>query len=86
MFRNRTSHIIPFQREAILISLYEACGHRPTATSDAAALTDTVLAKLIPAQASGGSIDRSSVITITSEVLKRFDAAAYMHYSAYHPL
>lgn len=80
------SHIVPFQRDALFLSLYEACRHRQSAVSDAAALTDTVLAKLIPSQVVRGSIDRKVIALTASAVLKQFDAAAYTHYLAFHPL
>ncbi len=70
----------------LFLSIYDACRHRKTAISDATALADTVLGKLLPAYVSRGVIQRTDIVGVTSEVLKRFDAVAQVHYLAFHPL
>lgn len=74
-----------FSRDALFISLYESCRHRPTASTDATGLTDTVIAALLNAT-SDGLVSVEQIIRTTIEVLQRFDTAAAVQYEAYHPL
>lgn len=81
------SRIIPFSRDTLFLSIYDACRHRPEAISDAAALTDTVLGKLVAmTRGTAGALMRETITTITADTLQRFDSAAHVHYRAYHPL
>jgi len=75
----------PFQRDILFISVYEACKHRKQAVADAKALTDTIIGRLL-GKVSEASVSRGDVISVTAEVLKRFDKAAATHYTAYHRL
>lgn len=84
--QNGTSHITPFSRDLLFLSIYESCRHRTQAAADAAALTDTVIAKLHRLQESPGSLDRDTIVLAASETLKAFDAVACVHYLAFHPL
>ena len=85
--RDATSHIVPFQRDILFLDIYDACRHRQAPSSNAAALTDTVLSKLLASRRfTGGIIDRNAIVEVTSVTLKLFDAAAYTHYLAFHPL
>ena len=81
-----TSHIVPFQRDVFFLSIYEALRHRKSGASDASALTDTVLGKLLAGQANQGLIQRQTIVRTASDVLKRFDKAAHVQYMAFHPL
>ena len=83
--RDTQGKLSPFLRDRLLISLHTSCAHRPTALSDAIALTDTVLAHLRALQ-QHGSIESDQITETALEVLKRFDNAAYVHYHAFHPL
>jgi transcriptional repressor NrdR len=85
IYRRDLTHLEPFQRDKLFISIYEACRHRKTAETDARALTDTILAKL-RGKMQDASVDRMQLLTVTSEVLKRFDQAASTAYRAFHPL
>ncbi len=80
------SHIVPFERDMLFLSIYEACRHRKNAVSDAASLTTTVLSKLQMIATSNGAIQRNDIVRVTSETLKLFDNASAVHYLAYHPL
>lgn len=84
--RDRTSHIIPFNRDQLFVSIYDACRHRATAVQDAGALTDTVVRKLIATSIADGVIDRESVVAHTHTTLRAFDMAAGVQYIAFHPL
>jgi len=77
--------IEPFQRDVLFTSILESCKHRKTAISDATALTSTILSRLRP-HMKGAVIDRDQLVTTAQQILKRFDKAASVHYSAYHRL
>ena len=76
MVQSSTSHITPFQRDKLFLDIYDACRHRSNAISDATALTDTVLSKLLALRASQGLIQRDTLVKITDSVLKQFDRSA----------
>ena len=80
------SHIVPFARDVLYLSIYESCRHREAAATDASALTDTILSKLIPAKVAGGLLQRADIVRIASETLRRYDRAALVQYQAFHPL
>lgn len=72
-----------FQRDKLMLSIYDAVKHRKTAQTDASALTDTVISKVL-ARANAGAITQAEITQITHATLKAFDAAAATHYLAYH--
>ncbi len=76
---------LPFQRELLFVSIYESLRHRPQAAKEAKALTDTILAQLLP-QATSATLTRENIVTTTSKTLKNFDGAAHSHYLAFHPM
>jgi len=82
-FKGTGSHIIPFDRDRLFLSLYEACKHRPDPIQDAGALSDTIINKLLTGNQSG-LITRSVLIATVTAALQRFDRAACTHYAAYH--
>lgn len=79
------SHIVPFNRDLLYLSIYDACRHRKLAVTDATALTDTILSKL-PSRAQQGLITRDDIVKLAQETLAHFDQAAAVHYAAFHPL
>ena len=83
-FKNDTSHIIPFDRDTLFVSLLEACKHRPNAIQDATALTDTVIAKLLAHSQARGLIARNELVATAAAALRRFDHTACTYYLAYH--
>ena len=83
--QDRLSHIMPFQREVLFLSIYDACKHRPKAISDASALTDTVLSKLQEHNENNkGLLTRDVISKTAADILKTFDNTAYVHYFAFH--
>jgi transcriptional regulator NrdR family protein len=74
-----------FQRDQLLLDIHAAVLHRKTAQNDATALTDTVIARILP-QSSHGSITTIQIIEIVQQTLSAFDHAAATHYTAYHPV
>jgi hypothetical protein len=67
----------------MLLDLYDCLRHRKTALLDATALTNTILGRLLPL-ITNASLQRSDIITVTTEMLKNFDHPAQVHYQAYH--
>ncbi len=85
--QDRKSHIMPFQRDKLFLSIYDACKHRPTALIDASALTETVISNLLKnQQPNHGLVQKVTIAENVINTLKHFDNAAYVHYSAYHSL
>lgn len=80
-----TGGLEPFSRDKLFLSLYDSCRHRPTAQTDATALTSTVIAKLLTSL-KDATLSRQTIITTANAVLKNFDHAANVHYTAYHPI
>ena len=72
-----------FSREKLFLSIFRSCGHRTRPIEDATALTDTVVARLL--KDGKAQLSRSEIITVTTLILKRFDKAAAVQYTAYHP-
>ena len=85
LFKHSEKRAEPFQRDILFVSVYESCRHRKQAVAQAAALTDTVLGRL-RSKIHEASLTRDDVISVTADVLRRFDKAAYSAYLAYHPL
>jgi len=83
---NRTSHIVPFNRDLLFLSIHEACKHRKNAVADASALTVTIIGKILTMRTERALIDRETIVQAASGILKQFDRAAYTHYLAFHPL
>jgi transcriptional regulator NrdR family protein len=84
LFKNDNAHVEPFSRDKLLISVHHSLKHRKDAAVASTALTDTILNKLM-AQIEHASLTRSQVIDITNEVLKKFDKASSISYTAFHP-
>jgi transcriptional repressor NrdR len=72
-----------FNRDKLFLSLHHVCQHRPTATQDAAGLTDTVIKKLgqLP---DDGIISVASIVRTVQVALNRFDQVASLQYQALH--
>ena len=75
----------PFQREKLLLSIYDALRHRKQPVEDATALTKTAISKLV-SSINSATITRHQIINSTAAILKQFDHAAYIQYTAFHPL
>lgn len=74
----------PLKRDKLFVSVYDSLRHRKTALNDATALTDTIINRLYAKHSA--QIEKADVIKISSEVLKKFDKAGYVYYSAYHSI
>jgi len=84
LVRDQSGALQPFSHLKLFLSLYKSCEHRKTALSDAEALTDTVIKKLLGRSATSPAIDRQLIIQTTLVALNRFDRAASSHYQAFH--
>ena len=80
----KNSGLQPFSRDKLFLSLYNSCRHRPTALSDASALTDTVVKRLLDVVDQNGGLEDSAIARTVQVALNRFDKAASSHYAAYH--
>ena len=76
------SHLKPFSRDKLFMSLYGSCQHRKTALEDARGLTDTITGKLSD-YINDGVIGKSDLVQVVQVALNRFDKAASVHYAAY---
>lgn len=81
--RYTQGHLRPFNRDKLYVSVLRACGHRKQGVQDAAALTATIIASICR-ESSGPVITTAQIITPALQALQRFDAAAGVHYRAYH--
>lgn len=77
------SKVEAFSRDKLLITVFDSLKHRKSAYSDAAALTDTIIAKVLNA-ISGPGVDLKEITIITEQTLSDFDHAAATHYRAYY--
>jgi transcriptional regulator NrdR family protein len=78
-------HISPFSRDKLYLSIWSALGHRNDAVSAASALTATIIASLRKTAVTP-RLDYIEIIKTATAVLRRFDIAASIQYSAYHKL
>lgn len=79
------SSLQPFSRDKLLVSVYESCKHRKGALEAATALTQTIIARLLPLVVDA-SVRREDIIQAVMKTLQHFDTAAAIHYQAYHPM
>lgn len=76
-------HSKPFSRDKLFVSIHESCKHRKDALADATALTDTIIARLLP-QIQDATLTKEKIRHSSAEILERFDKPAAVHYRAYH--
>lgn len=81
--KTASGNLTPFLRDKLFVSVFLSVSHRKTALSDATGLTDTILANILTLKHSG-VITIAEIIELSSKTLKRFDLAAYVHYTAHH--
>lgn len=85
-FKPKSGKLQPFSRDILFVSVLDSLKHRKAAVSDATALTDASLAKLMVCMDSSGAIDRDSLTFQVQLLLHRFDPAAGVQYAAFHPV
>jgi transcriptional regulator NrdR family protein len=80
-----TSGLQPFLRDKLLLSVHKSLEHRPDSTTDASAITATIVSQL--GQLSDkGLITSKQIIKTVQETLDNFDKPAAVHYAAFHKL
>lgn len=78
--RTRHKRLQAFSRDVLFLSVLDSLAHRKTALSDATALTDTILTRILAQKEA--IIEITYLINITAEVLYRFDRTASAVYKA----
>lgn len=73
----------PFTKEKLFLSIHKSCKHRITAVDDAAALTDTVIAKLVRT-GTQSVILAQQLAELVHATLSNFDSASAVQFAAYH--
>lgn len=74
------NYLEPFSRDKLFISIKDACAHRKTSLSDATAITDTVLARIL--LLNKAEITKSEIVSIAKPIISRFDKTAGEVYAA----
>lgn len=85
LITKKSGKLEDFVKEKLLFSIYNSLGHRQDAIGDSIAITETVMTSLLKTLKTP-VINRNHLIKTTSEVLKRFDKPASVHYLAYYPV
>ena len=80
--KDAESNLTPFDRDRLFLSIYESCRHRPSANTDAKALTATIISNLLSLLDSK-PLDKQQIITVSLGVLGNFDTAAATIYKAF---
>ncbi len=75
----------PFDPDRLYISIYESMRHRKQSYQDARGIYGTVLTNIIH-NLENASIDRDEIVQIITKILRRFDQASSVQYSAFHPI
>lgn len=79
---NRNSKIQAFQRDKLFLSIKDSLSHRKNSLTEASALTDTVLSRILTLKR--GLISTSDIFVIVHGIIKRFDPTAAAVYKAKH--
>lgn len=79
---NRDSKIEAFQRDKLLLSIKDSLSHRKNSLTEASALTDTVLSRILTQKTA--QISFTLICAQTYDVLMRFDKTAAAVYIAIH--
>ncbi len=73
----------PFMRDRLFVSLLASLQHRKTAVSDAGALAETIMQKLM-IEIKDGQTTPAAIARVAHVALNRFDKPASVHYQAMH--
>lgn len=74
----------PYNRDQLLMDIYEACKHRTKPAEDAQALVLTITSDIVRVVDERGTIGQDKVTETIKTVLQRFDPVAATVYAAYH--
>lgn len=81
--KKRSGALEYFERDKLYLSIYRSCEHIPGAVSTATDLTQTVIARLMRKKPMSPIISSFDIAATTSEVLKRYNAAANIKYLSF---
>lgn len=79
-----TGSLKPYNRDQLLMNVYEACKHRLKPVEDAQALVLTITSDIVRAVDERGTISQDKVSEIIKTILQRFDPVAATVYMAYN--
>ncbi len=77
------SHLTPFERDKLYLSVYKCLGHRKNPINNASHLVNTIIEKIYSSQTEA-KIDSSKIISYTYVILSRYDKLAAQQYWALH--
>lgn len=80
----RKMKIEPFERDKLMLSVYNSLRHRKSALGDSTAITETVIAGLLKTQITHAVIDSEHIKELAIKSLSNFDKAAATSYQAFH--
>jgi transcriptional regulator NrdR family protein len=72
----------PFMKEKLFMSVYESLKHKQKPLQDARDVTETICSKLMRQHIQAATLDRQVIISVATEILRRYDSLAGMHYQA----
>ena len=76
---------LPYSRTKLLLAIYKACDHRKQAAAASEHVLATVEQRLYKiAAAQDHTVTKENITQTTLDVLKNYDAAAYIKYLSYH--
>lgn len=73
-----------FQEDELFISIRESLAHTANPTLAARELTNTIIGKLLSPSGRSLVIKRNELVELTASVLKNYDTAAYVRYTAFY--
>lgn len=84
MLKEASGQLEPFSRDKLFLSLHDSLKHRKSHINDATALCETIIQKSLPLIADA-AISRGQLVTVATDVLRKFDPVAAVQFEAFHP-
>lgn len=87
-FESKNKTLLPFNRDALFVSLLDCCRHRADALQESASLATLVIRRLTQqAHDQPGLISREALVKTTHQTLLPFDeTAAALYYALHKPI
>lgn len=83
MVKKRSGALESFQRDKLLLSVAKAIDHKKNSPQAAGNLTQTIIKKLLNNKAMLQKLNSVDISSVTSLVLKRYDAASSIKYLSF---
>lgn len=81
----KANKLAPYSRSRLVLSIIRACDHRKNIEARVFYLAQIVEERLLPlASQKKLTLTALDIFTVTAEVVKTFDATAYLKYLSYH--